>query len=525
MYCSKCGLNIQDGTKFCPRCGAQITNRAPSNEEGSMRIDRISERKNTGTVSIYGKDHKKDIKEAQKMLCLKPGTVLNGRYTIDKVIGGGGFGITYVGKSNALDMKVAVKEFFPNSLVTRNNTVSADVKCIDDSDLFEEEKKKVIREARILAKFAKNPGVVQVLDCFEENNTAYIVMEFIEGGTLKETVMKNGIMTPDYVFSILTPIMDVIGKLHSENVIHRDISPENIMFDGDRPKLLDFGAARELLGNTGNGISVILKHGYAPQEQYSRKGKQGPWTDLYSLCATIYYCITGRVPDSVFDRIQGYELKKPSELGITISPAKEEALMKGLSLLASDRQQSIAEFIDDWKKDQPFSPAASVYTPEPEFEPEPEPEPEPESDPEPEYEIEEDDKAFDFEEEETEYEDDGEFEPEKDSGYEEEPEPEPENYTGYESRLNYNPVQNRTPVINSAPDNMQENNGFRNVKEAEKEQTQKSAQPEKNAEQPENQNKQGKSKGTGAITVALLLLIIILASIAIASLYYLGFAR
>ena len=347
MICTKCGYNAVNKELFCPRCGAKLDIPDDTAKDASTDTANNGEGKrvNTGTVSIFNRGHKNNI---QDILYIKPGSVLHNRYTVGQVIGGGGFGITYVGTDNTLDVKVAIKEFFPGNLVTRNNTVSSNVTCLDNADIFEAEKKKVLSEARILAKFSKMPGVVYVIDCFEENNTAYIVMEFLEGGTLKETVIKNGTMSADRAFEILTPIMKVISKIHEENVIHRDISPENIMFDADSPKLLDFGAARELFGSTGEGMSVILKHGYAPQEQYSRKGKQGPWTDLYSLCATIYYCITGIVPDSAFDRLQDDELKKPSQLGVNISPVQEKALMKGLSVFAKDRQQSIKEFMSDW---------------------------------------------------------------------------------------------------------------------------------------------------------------------------------
>lgn len=374
MFCAKCGTKLGDGAAFCRICGErqiQLTQKPQQNTEvektmgvfntetpvpaSPVQINQEAPLQNVSgsvekTMGVFSQNAVTQTAQNQggEIIYIKPGTILHGRYTVGEVLGNGGFGITYFGQDNSLQMKVAIKEFFPRALVTRNNTISENVECINSQELFENEKSKVIKEARILAKFAKTPGIVNVLEYFEENNTAYIVMEYIEGGTLKEAIKRNGLMTPDYAFSALTPIMQVVGQLHRENVIHRDISPDNIMFDSNQPKLLDFGAAREILGETGDGLSIILKHGYAPQEQYSRKGNQGTWTDVYSLCATIYYCITGKTPDSALDRIHNDELIRPSQLGVKITPAQENALMQGLSIFPANRLQSIDQFVAAW---------------------------------------------------------------------------------------------------------------------------------------------------------------------------------
>lgn len=290
---------------------------------------------------------------------LTPGTVLHGKYTVGYALGEGGFGITYAGLDNSLEMKVAIKEFFPKGIVERNSSVSLDVNCMgaeENAAAFNAEKSKVINEARILAKFSKEHGIVNVREYFEENNTAYIVMEFLEGETLEQYVQKNGALSPDGAFELLYPVMQVVEQLHKENVVHRDISPDNIMFDGNQLKLLDFGAARDVLYSTNKSFSVILKHGYAPEEQYRRKGRQGSWTDVYALCATMYYCITKEIPDTALDRLHEDELRIPSQLGIQITPAQENALMRGLGVLPEDRLQSIADFIDVWNgKEVPFA--------------------------------------------------------------------------------------------------------------------------------------------------------------------------
>lgn len=282
---------------------------------------------------------------------LLPGTILNGKYTVGYALGEGGFGVTYIGLDNSLQIKVAIKEFFPKGIVGRNSAITSDVSCLNagESDkLFDTEKAKVINEARILAKFSKERGIVNVREYFEANNTAYIVMEYLEGETLEEYLAHSGPISADEAYTLLHPVMKVLGQLHTEGVVHRDISPDNLMFDGEQIKLLDFGAAREVLYSTSKSFSVILKHGYAPEEQYRRKGYQGAWTDVYSLCATMYYCITNVIPDTSLDRMHEDELKRPSDLGVSISEQQEDALMRGLSVLPEDRLQSVADFIAVW---------------------------------------------------------------------------------------------------------------------------------------------------------------------------------
>lgn len=273
---------------------------------------------------------------------LKPGTVLRDKYLIGKAIGEGGFGITYMGRDLTLDMKIAVKEYYPNGISNRNNDHSNQVTMVkgNHGNEFEKEMQRFLSEARILARFCNNPGVVGVRDFFRDNGTAYIVMEFLDGITLKNYLKKYGPIPPVTFAEMIDPILLALHEIHNQGLIHRDISPDNIMMlKNGQLKLLDFGAAREVAGD--KSLSVMLKPGYAPEEQYRSKGQQGSWTDVYAMCATIYKCITGITPDESIQRVFEDDLKKPSELGIDVPPSYEQALMQGLSVKSTDRIQTI----------------------------------------------------------------------------------------------------------------------------------------------------------------------------------------
>ena len=291
----------------------------------------------------------KDCRSYQPLLHqLKPGTILNGKFEIGTVLGEGGFGITYIGKDLNLDIRVAVKEYYPMGYVNRSSTVSDEVQCGTvgkEDDIFTDGRKRFLREARILAKFSDEPGIVHVRDFFEENNTAYIVMEYLDGEDLKSYLRKQGRISYQEVIALLTPVMEALRKIHAEGLIHRDISPDNIRLCGKNAKLIDFGAARNVSAKANKSLSVMLKPGYAPEEQYRSKGNQGAWTDVYALCATMYKCITGITPDDATQRVFHDELKKPSELGIDISPQAEAAIWKGLALTQKDRWQNIGQLL------------------------------------------------------------------------------------------------------------------------------------------------------------------------------------
>ena len=281
---------------------------------------------------------------------LKSGKILNNRYVIEKVLGEGGFGITYKGIDKLLAVEVAVKEYFPQGFVTRNNVYSEEITItqMKYEDLFQKGKERFLSEARVLAKFNKEPGIVSVTDFFEENNTAYIVMEYLDGITLKDYIENNGFLSMDDMLGLMSPLMEALDAVHKEGLIHRDISPDNIMLlSNGGIKLMDFGAARTYTEFGQKSLSIMLKHGYAPEEQYRTHGVQGPWTDIYALSATIYKCITGQTPVESLQRVLSDTLQSPSQMGIQIQPWQEYALMKGLSVRQENRYQNMREYCQD----------------------------------------------------------------------------------------------------------------------------------------------------------------------------------
>ena len=247
---------------------------------------------------------------------LPVGTVLKEQYLIGRVLGQGGFGITYLGWDMYLDIPVAIKEYFPDRAVMREAAVSSEVVSYTGTvgERFRSNKERFMREAKMLAKFSDVAEIVQVKNFFMENNTAYIVMEYVDGITLKQYVTaKGGKLTVAETLSLMEPVIDALGKVHKIGLVHRDISPDNIMMlPNGRMKLLDFGAVRDV-GDADaerpltRSTEAILKQGYAPIEQYQNRGSLGPWTDVYALCATMYFCMTGEVPPDAPERLLGEE--------------------------------------------------------------------------------------------------------------------------------------------------------------------------------------------------------------------------
>ena len=286
----------------------------------------------------------------ENLYCLRKGTRLIGRYTIEGVLGQGGFGITYLGMDELHKKKVAIKEFFPQGIVTRNieyeDTVT--VTLVGEKENYDKGKERFLKEAQTMAMFSKDKGIVKALDFFEINNTAYIVMEYLEGVTLKQYLRENERIDAEDLVELLVPLIEALDEIHSQGLIHRDISPDNIMVLPDgRIKLMDFGAARDYTEFGEKSLSIVLKPGYAPPEQYQTHGVQGPWTDIYDLCATMYKCITGENPPDAIDRLVDDHLKKISAFGFTVSPQIEEAIIKGMSVAAKDRYQNVGDFCED----------------------------------------------------------------------------------------------------------------------------------------------------------------------------------
>ena len=290
---------------------------------------------------------------SQNGFTLPPGTILSGKYLVGKVLGQGGFGITYLGFDLNLKSKIAIKEYFLNGFVTRRNgkIVPANPQ---NHETFLEGVETFYREAENLARFRSNPIIVNVYDFFRENGTAYIVMEYITGTSLEAYLeKKNGKLGYNETLQILSPIMDALDTLHSAGFLHRDVSPDNILIAADgRIRLIDFGATLPTLKGNRENLPTILKTGYAPIEQHAQAGAQGSWTDLYALGATFYRCLTGEtIPEST-DRILKDSLCAPSKKGADLPPAADRAIVKALAIHPEDRIQSIAEFRDALSRPQ-----------------------------------------------------------------------------------------------------------------------------------------------------------------------------
>jgi len=296
---------------------------------------------------------------------LSADTILNNRYEIESVLGHGGFGITYAAHDKTLDVRVAIKEYLPRQLATRGEgQTQVAVFTGEARQQYDYGLRKFLEEARSVARFANHPNVVSARDYFEANGTAYMVMEYIEGVTFKQFLQQKGGRIPfELASQMMMPVMDALREVHVTGLLHRDISPDNVYITADgRIKLLDFGAARYFTGEQSKSLSVILKTGYAPEEQYRSKGRQGPWTDVYASAATMYRAITGRTPPDALDRKEEDTLEPPSQLGIAITPAAEQALMKALAVNAQSRFQDMGEFQAALRSEaiMPSSPTAQV---------------------------------------------------------------------------------------------------------------------------------------------------------------------
>lgn len=274
------------------------------------------------------------------------GSVLGGKYLVGRPLGQGGFGITYLCWDMNLAVRVAVKEFYPQQLGSRPlgaTNVSPFSGKLDD---FTYGLNQFLAEARVLARFRDHPGIVSILDYFPANETGYMVMEHLDGCTFDRFLAANGNrIDPVLAANILLPVMDALRAVHQEGLIHRDISPDNIfLLQDQRVKVLDFGAARQAIGARSRGLSVILKEGFAPLEQYQSNGNQGPWTDVYALAATYHRAVTGQLPPPSIDRLGNDTYQPPSALGIEIPSAVEQVLMRGLSVQTEGRYGDMDSF-------------------------------------------------------------------------------------------------------------------------------------------------------------------------------------
>lgn len=285
--------------------------------------------------------------EAQNPLQMKPRTMLHDQYLVGRALGHGGFGVTYLAWDVGLATRLAVKEYLPHGVAGRAaNTTKVMAYSEHTQAEFEWGLERFLEEARTLKKFKNFPGIVSVDTIFRDNGTAYLVMEYLDGCTFEDFLKQHGGKVPfQTAFEIMLPVMRALGAVHAEGILHRDISPDNIyVISSGKVKLIDFGAARNALGQKSRNLSVILKEGFAPEEQYRSSGVQGPWTDVYATASTFYHALTGKIPQGALDRQVEDKLQRPSQLGSDIDPHSEAALMRALSVRAHDRFQSMQDF-------------------------------------------------------------------------------------------------------------------------------------------------------------------------------------
>ncbi len=271
-------------------------------------------------------------------------TTLNARFLIGRVLGNpGGFGITYLAWDRSLHTRVAIKEFFPTGISVRsreNSTVRIEG-GVTEAD-YRDGIRVFLEEARTLARFS-HPNIARVRDFFEENNTAYLVMDFYDGCSLSEYLKRSGgTLSESHILNTIKPVLAGLKQIHDQGFLHRDIKPSNIQMTPDGTAvLLDFGSARQYMREKTTTLSVILTPGYSPVEQYYAKGEQGPWTDVYSVAASIYYLVTGTIPPSAIDRIHDDSLTPAIELNTSLSHAFSNAISKGMSIKPNNRPQNI----------------------------------------------------------------------------------------------------------------------------------------------------------------------------------------
>ena len=313
-----------------------------------------------------------DLEENEKKFptALRAGTVLNHRYIVGRVLGQGGFGITYLALDTQLDAKVAIKEFMPGELATRVDGTTVSVMAESKTEAFTYGAERFQEEARTLAKFIGHPNIAGVSSYFDENDTSYFVMDYIEGISFKTYIANNGgKVSVEDACNVMIPVLQALTAVHAEGFIHRDVTPDNIYITKDgMVKLLDFGSARYSIGDKSKSLDVILKVGYAPKEQYIRRSRQGPFTDVYSCAACFYAAITGYLPPESLERLDKDELVPISQFGIEIPEYLDKAILKGLAVQPEDRFQSAAEFLEAIESQRvvevPVSGSTAAPTPE-----------------------------------------------------------------------------------------------------------------------------------------------------------------
>lgn len=283
----------------------------------------------------------------EKPFCLTPGTVIGDRYIVGQELNSGGFGIVYKAWDKKLDTMIAIKEYYPSGLVNRQPGSSRVILVATKREKeFVYGKTRFLEEARNMAKFSEHKNIVNVQDFFEANNTAYIVMEYLDGRNLRQVLDQQNVPLPyDYCIDIAKQVCAALKAIHKENILHRDISPDNIMVCSDGTvKLFDFGAARFSAG-VENRVTVVVKPGYAPPEQYDKVNRQDPRTDIYALGATLYHAMTGVVPEESTNRKIDDKLREPSSIDHNIPADISNAIMRAMAVEQQYRFSTVDEFI------------------------------------------------------------------------------------------------------------------------------------------------------------------------------------
>lgn len=331
IQCQRGHFYDQDAYDTCPHCGdGAIDLNIP--QTASSTPGNVTNQKTSAIFSA----------------ALPIGTVLDSSFRIDQVLGYGGFGISYLARDERLETPVVIKEYLPRDLATRAaNGTSILPHSEADAKIFHAGLNAFIEEARILARL-DHPNIARVRQFFEANGSAYFVMDYYRGITLAKYLDKqtNARIQEKVALSLMSPVLDALEAVHTKGFLHRDIKPGNIYLaslesGGVRPILLDFGAARQIVGERSRSLSVVLSEGYAPFEQYHRKGKQGPWTDVYGTAAVLYRMLTGHAPISAVERISGESLPPASAFHVSIDIS--HAIEQALAIDPSHRTQTINE--------------------------------------------------------------------------------------------------------------------------------------------------------------------------------------
>ncbi len=348
MQCKYCGEKNDSDAKICISCGKDTGKTGAVGGEamsGNRCMGCMGEKDGSEACPLCGWQ---DSSAYVSYYCLPPGTLLSDRFIIGKMLAKDEFSITYISWDKKLALKLAITEYFPGEFASRD-TGKADVITYSDDDLnqFVNGLGAFIEEAGKMAKLEGCAHVVYVRNFFRENNTAYMIKGYTEGVTLAKKVKKAGGRL-EYTESMhyMLMISKALKEIHDKGIIHFNINPDSILIDNNNQiKLINFGFVRQIIGETSNKLSVFLKKGYTPREQYDKLIHCGPWTDVYSLGAMFYYILTGNLPPDSRERLKNDRLISPSMSGINIEEQDEQAIMKALSVRCEERFQKVDEFI------------------------------------------------------------------------------------------------------------------------------------------------------------------------------------